>query len=63
MTDKTKFYLSFSDGICRLSHGNDIESATEDMERTLIATNRFHGSILDSEYSVVKEVYQPITGG
>ena len=52
-----RFYLSFLDGICRLSIGMTLEEAREDLRQALQVTQRYQGYVLDVDYKVVATEY------
>ena len=55
MTPQT-FYLSWSDGVCRMAHGSTLDDAEEDAECSSMVTNRMSCSILNHNYTLVSRV-------
>lgn len=52
-----RFYLSFHNGMCRLSHGDNKDAAIADCLRTAASTG-MTSNLLDENYKVLGSSYQ-----
>lgn len=50
------FHLSWSDGVCRLSHGTNLDEAEQDAIQATECTGRASCSVLNHNYTLVSRI-------